>query len=366
MTFYTDLLPLLLCGLVSLLLTPLTIWWYRKKKWLDDPAQKKHPKNIHTRPLPRGGGIPIFISITLISALLLPLDKHLIGILLGALILTVTGIFDDLYDLHPRIRLAIGFLAAACVVAVGIGIPFLSNPFNQSLFYLNQPQIPIFIFGKVRTIWILADLFAFIWIVGIMNFVNWSKGLDGQLPGTVVIAAITIALLSQKFSADITQWATGILALVVAGAYLGFLPWNFFPQKILPGYGAGSLAGYFLAVLAILSTTKVGTLLIVLGIPLIDAGFVMMRRILAHQSPLWGDTRHLHHTLLNLGWGKRSIAIFYWTITALLGFIALKLNSQQKLYTIMLLVAVFGGFLLWIKQFAPFSPQPGRGNGSKT
>jgi UDP-GlcNAc:undecaprenyl-phosphate/decaprenyl-phosphate GlcNAc-1-phosphate transferase len=262
------------------------------------------------------------------------------------------------------VRIGIGFLAASCVVAAGIGIPFLTNPLSTGeLIYLNQPQIPIYLLGKTRTIWILADIFALFWIVGIMNFVNWSKGLDGQLPGTAGIAAIVIALLSLNFSADIAQWETSILAIIVAGAFIGFLPWNFFPQKIMPGYGGGSLAGYFLAILAILSTTKVGTLIIVLGIPLIDAVFVMIRRVLAGRSPVWGDTRHLHHTLMKLGWSKRKIAIFYWVITAFLGFVALKLNSQQKFYTIILLAVFFAGFLLWIKLFSQSSSQLDHDNG---
>ena len=357
--------PFIVSLILSLGLAPLVIWFYRRQNWLDNPVGKTHPKHIHTKPLPRGGGLAIFGAILLATLLFLPLDKHVIGILLGGLVLTITGILDDIFDLNPTLRIGIGFLAAACVVAAGIGIPFLTNPFGESLIYLNQPQIPIYLFGKLRTIWVLADLFALFWIVGLMNFVNWSKGLDGQLPGTVAIAAITIALLSQTFSADITQWTTGILALIIAGAYLGFLPWNFFPQKILPGYGAGSLAGYFLATLAILSTTKVGTLLVVLGIPIIDAVFVIIRRIAAGKSPIWGDTRHLHHTLLKLGWSKQRVAVFYWVITAILGFIALRLNSQQKFYTIMILIIGFGIFLLWIKQFLASSNRPAPGNGSK-
>ncbi|MGI5828157.1 MAG: glycosyltransferase family 4 protein [Patescibacteria group bacterium] len=365
MSFET-ILPFLVSFVVSLGVTPLTIWLYRKKKWLDDPSAKKHPKHIHSTPLPRGGGIPVFAGIFLAALLFLPVDKHLVGILAGALVLLITGILDDVYDLTPKLRLGIGLVAASMVVAAGIGIPFLSNPFSSSLIYLNEPQIPLYLFGKIRTIWILADMFAIFWIVGIMNFVNWSKGLDGQLPGMVGVAALIIAILSQRFSADITQWATEILALIVAGAYFGFLPWNFFPQKIMPGYGGGSLAGYFLAVLAILSTTKVGTLTIVLGVPLIDAVFVIFRRIFSGQSPLWGDTRHLHHSLLRLGWSKRRIAFFYWGITTVLGVIALKLNSQQKLYTIVLLTVALGALWLWIKQFGKLSSPPDPDSGSKT
>ncbi len=362
-----DLVPIiaLLSSLIlSLTITPLIIWWYTRNRWLDDPKTKSHPKHIHKKPVPRGGGIVIFLSIFISALLFLPFDKHAIGIFLGAFLLTVVGFLDDRFDLNPYTRLGIGFLAAAFVIGVGIGIPFLTNPFvSGKLLLLNNPQLVFDLFGKSHTIWILADLFALVWIVAITNFVNWSKGLDGQLPGTAGIAAIVIALLSQRFSADITQWNSTILALIVAGAFLGFLPWNFYPQKIMPGYGGGSLAGFFLAILAILTTTKVGTLLIVLGIPLIDALFVMIKRIMSGKSPVWGDTNHLHHTLLKLGWSKRRIAIFYWIVTALLGMVALQLNSQQKFYTIILLVIVFALFGLWIKYFWQSSNQPDQDNG---
>lgn len=346
---FESILILILAFVVSLRVTPLVIKFYKKKKWIDDPAKGNEEKIVHDKPVPRGGGIPIFLGIIISCLLFLPIDKHLIGILLGALILLITGILDDIYDLNPKLRLLIGFVAAGMVVASGIGIAFLSNPFNKEIIRLDQPQIPIFLLGKTRSIWIVADIFALIWIVAIMNFVNWSKGLDGQMPGIVIIAAVTIAILSERFSADITQWSTRDLALAVAGVYLGFLVWNIYPQKIMPGYGGGSMAGYFLAVLAILSTTKVGTLFMVLGVPLIDAILVIIRRILAKKSPLKGDTRHLHHSLMRLGWGKKRIAGFYWIVTLVLGLASLLLNGQQKLYTIGLLFGLFIIFLVWEK-----------------
>ena len=347
---------------LSFLITPMTIQVYKNLGWLDDPKKQKHPKVIHRYPVPRGGGIPIFLSLLITSLFFLPIDKHLIGILLGGVVLFIIGILDDRYNLNPYIRLLAGFFAAILVVGSGIGIPFITNPLG-GVIQLSQPQIPFFLFGKLHTIWILADIFALFWIVSCMNFVNWSKGLDGQLPGVAVIAALTIAILSLHFSADITQWPVISLAIILAGSYLALLLFNFYPQKIMLGYGGGSLAGYLLAVLSILSTTKVGTAIMVLGIPLIDAGFVLISRLAAGKSPVWGDTRHLHHKLLSLGWSKPRIALFYWTITALLGFLALYLNSQQKLFTILLLTVSLGIFLLWFKFFAsslkPLDPDNG-------
>ena len=348
--------------ILSLLITPLIVFVYKKIGWVDDPKKQKHPKVIHKYPIPRGGGIPIFLSLLITTLLFLPIDKHLIGILLGAATLFIVGLLDDRLNINPYLRLLAGFLAAAFVVGSGIGIPYITNPFG-GIIPLNQPQIPIFLFGKIRTIWVIADLFAFFWIVSCMNFINWSKGLDGQLPGVVVIAAITIAALSFRFSADITQWPIAVLALILAGAFLGFLPFNFYPQKIMAGYGAGTMAGFLLAVLSILSTTKVGTAMMVLGVPLIDAGFVIIRRVASGKSPVWGDTRHLHHKLLSLGWSKRRVAIFYWGVTALLGFLALNLNSEQKLFTILLLIVILGLFLLWFKLFATSWKPPDQDNG---
>ncbi|MFH1840888.1 MAG: MraY family glycosyltransferase [Candidatus Shapirobacteria bacterium] len=357
--------PLLISFLVSFLVTPLIIRLYHHLKWLEDPRKVKFNKATHTYPVPRGGGIPIFISLLVTSFLLLPLDTHLRGILLGATVLTVVGILDDRFDLNPYFRLLTNLLAAGLVIASGIGIAYISNPFG-SLIHLDQPRLNFFLFGENRSLWLLADLFALFWIIFLMNTVNWSKGFDGQLPGITVIAALTIALLSLNFSADVTQWPVTVLAALTAGAYLGFLPFNFYPQKIMPGYGGGSLAGYLLAVLAILSTTKVGTAVVVLGIPLIDALYAITRRILTGRSPVWGDRGHLHHKLLDQWqWSKRKTALFYWIITAILGLLALNLSSQQKLYTMITLALIIGGLFLWFSFFTRSSAPSDRAKPSK-
>ena len=293
----------------------------------------------------------------------MPMDKHLSGIVIGAMIAAGIGFLDDLFNLNPYLRLLMLFAAAGAVIAVGIGIPFINLPF-LGIVNLDQPRLIFSLFGENRSIWLLADIFAMVWIVGLMNFVNWSKGLDGQLPGIVVIASLVVGALSLKFSADITQWPVIILAMITAGAYFGFLPWNFYPQRIMPGYGGGILGGYFLAVMSILSNTKVGTLLVVLGVPIVDALFIIIRRVAGGKSPVWGDRGHLHHRLLDdLHMSKRSVAITYWVVTAILGLIALRLNSQQKFYTMLAVSLIVGGILLWIKYFGRLSKQPGRKDG---
>jgi UDP-GlcNAc:undecaprenyl-phosphate GlcNAc-1-phosphate transferase len=271
--------------------------------------------------------------------------------LLGAFILTIIGVLDDIFDLSPYVRILTTILAALVVVAAGIGIAYFTNPFGPpgSIIHIDQPQIAFYLFGKTRSIWVIADLFAVIWILWMANIVNWSKGLDGQMPGITAIAAIFIGLLSLRYVSDVTQWPVIKLATITAGAYLGFLVWNFYPQKIMPGYGGGSLAGYLLAVLAILSVAKVATMILILAIPTADAGYTIIRRLLRGKSPVWGDRGHLHHRLLDAGWTKPQIALFYWFTTALLGFLSLQLNSTQKLFTIAMITLIIGGFLIWLK-----------------
>ena len=360
------LLPLLASAVFAYLATPIVIKYAAKLGLIDDPKKKKHPKVIHTYPVPRGGGIAIFIAVFLTISIFLPIDKHIRGILAGATVIAVLGYFDDKHDLNPYLRLLVGLFAASIPIAAGIGISFASLPHS---IFLNIPGVetllvpgtaggiidlsfPRFTFeflSETRSIWLISDLFALFWIVALMYFVNiGASGVDGQLSGTAVVAALTIAILSLQFSADITQWPVIILAGITAGAFLGFLPWHVYPQKIMPGYGGAALAGYLLAVLSILSTTKVGTLLIVLAIPLVDTGYSIIRRVASGKSPVWGDRGHLHHKLLDAGLSKKQVAYFYWLVTAALGVLALNLNAESKLYTIVGIVIFMGGLLLWL------------------
>lgn len=345
---YLSLIPSLTALLIAFISTPLVIKFAKKINIIDDPAKHKHPKVIHTYPVPRGGGLAVFVALLISSLIFLPLDGHLKAILLGAFLIVVIGILDDKYDLNPYLRIALGFLAAAIPIASGIGISFISNPLGGTI-DLSHPRLMFSLLGEQRSIWIMSDIFALFWIVFLMNMLNMgAKGVDGQLPGVAFFAAATIAALSLKFSADITQWPVIILASITAGSFLGFLPWNFYPQKIMPSYSGSTLAGYMLAVLSILSTAKVGTLIVVLGIPLVDTGYTIIRRVASGKSPVWGDRGHLHHRLLDAGFSKRQVAAIYWLATALLGLMAINLNTSSKLYTILGVVVGVGGLLLWL------------------
>lgn len=347
--FDLAILPGVVAAVITFAVTPLVIRLAKRLGIIDDPKKSKHPKVIHEYPVPRGGGIALFIGIVLASLFFLPLDKHLKGIVAGATLAVLMGFLDDKYDLNPYLRLVGGFVVALAPIAAGIGIAFISNPLTGGVIDLSHPRITFDLLGETRSIWVLSDIFALFWIVFLMNMLNMgAKGVDGQLSGTVAIAAIVIAILSLRFSADITQWPIIILASITAGAYLGFLPWHFYPQKIMPGYGGAILAGFLLGVLSILSTTKVGTLFVVLGVPLVDTGYTIVRRIASGKSPVWGDRGHLHHKLLDAGLTKKQVSYFYWIATGILGILALNLRSSFKLYTILGVAVLIGGLLLWL------------------
>lgn len=346
--------PFFISAFLSYVITKITIRLMWKYKILDDPKTHKHAKVIHKKPVPRGGGLAIYLTILIVTSIFLPFDKHVRGILAGITVLVIMGLYDDYLlsrnrDFSPYIRLIIQFIAAAMPIIAGIGIAFWLAP-NGQIIDLSSPKIAFSFMGETREIWILSDLFALFWIVLVMNFLNWgAKGVDGQLSGVIVIAAGVIGLLSLRFSADIAEWPVIVLAMILSGSYLGFLPWHIYPQKIMPSFSGSNIAGFMLAVLSILTTAKVGALALVLGVPLIDSGYTLVRRLATGKSPVWGDRGHLHHRLLDAGLNIRQIAYFYWIFTATLGIAALRLNATSKLYTIIGITMLVGGLLIWLK-----------------
>lgn len=355
MNFY---LPAILAGLINFLITPLVIKVARKFNLVDNPKVRFHPAHTHKGIIPRAGGLAIIFGIILSILIFIPLSKLMIGIILGGVILVIVGLADDKKDVSPYIRLTTNALAALIVVGAGAGIPFITNPLTGGILHLDTLRLSFDFFGP-HSILVWADLFAFLWILWTINIVGWSAGVDGQMPGFVSISAFVLGLLSLRFSLhDPSQQVVTILAFIVAGGFLGFLPWNFYPQKIMPGYGGKTLAGFLLALLGILSYGKIGTALLVLSVPMIDAAYTLLRRLGRRKSLMLADRGHLHHRLLDLGWGKRRIALFYWSVSAILGTIALTVTSQQKIFALLAVSVAVGAFLVWVNFFTQFSNPP--------
>lgn len=362
MQFGLILPPFLIALFVSVIVTPLIIFLFSKLGLVVDPTKTAHPAHIHKTPVPKGGGIPIYLGVVVAAVWLLKLDQHLVAIIAAMTLTLVVGLVDDIKNISPLARLAFNFLAALIIVGAGIGIAYITNPLGGGIIDLSHPRISFYFLGETRQIWLWADIFALLYIPFLMNAVNWSSGVDGQASGVIAIAAFVIGLLSLTYSADITQWPVAVLAFALSGAFVGLTIFHFYPQKIMPGYSATTLAGLLLAVLSILSTTKVGTAIMVLGLPLLDAIYTIVRRLAAKQSPFVGDKGHLHHRLLMAGWGRRRVAIFYWAMTAVLGFLALFLPAKMKLFAIVGLAIFLASLFLWIYS-GNFSRQSAQDNG---
>lgn len=345
--FLTGLLIILTTTAIAYFTTPVAIRIAKKYKLVTDVTERVHPAHTHKGIIPRGGGIPIFIALLVSSIIFLPMNQIIIGILIANALLLIIGLMDDRYDISPYKRFGFNVLISAILVLFGLGIPFISNPFG-GVIRLDYWTYTFDLFGE-HTVLILADILAVIWLTWTMNMVNWSKGVDGQLPGFVAITALFLGLLSQRFIAhDIQAQTVMYLSFIVAGAYLGFLPFNFYPQRIMPGYGGGAMAGFLLGILSILSFGKVGTAILVLAIPTIDAIYTIIRRIHNKKSPFRADWGHFHHRLIEIGWGKRRIAVFYWLISFILGVASLFLGGIEKFFAFITIALVLFIFIILI------------------
>ncbi len=331
--------PLTISFIISLFITPITIWFFKRNNWVEDPTKEKRKNITHQRPIPRGGGISCFIAILITSLIFLTPDPQLKAILISGALTLFIGLFDDFFNLNPYFRLLTNIAVAIIIIQSGIKINFITNPLG-GIINLNV------------NLWLIniADLISLVWILWCMNIIGWSAGIAGQLPGFITITSLVIGILSLRFIQDITQWPVTVLAGTVSGAYLGFLPYNFLPQKIMPGYSGKSLAGLLIAVLSILSGAKLATVILTLGIPMLDGIWAIIRRLSQGKMPVWGDAQHLHHLLLKAGLPKPIIAIIYWLFSAILGGIVLQLNSRQKAWAFLMVGGSFVFLTLSLKR----------------
>ncbi len=335
--------------LISLVLTFLTYKFYNHKGWVESPSLKNQKTGNATAlyPVPRGGGIPITISVLIVAFLFLNPTSRILAILFSLFFTLVIGVFDDFFDLNPRLRLVTNSLAALIIIASGVGVAYVTNPLlPNTTIDLSWLQFAFSFLGHTYTLWLLSDALAFFWIIWCLNIVGWSAGVEGQLPGYVAISSFFIGILAMRFSTDPNQVPVIVLSAALAGASLGFLKFNFFPQKIMIGYSGKSTTGLLLAVLAILAGAKVATLILLLALPMLDAVWTIIRRLKEGKPIYQGDGKHLHHHLLKLGYSRRQIAVFYWAVSLVSGLLAISLNSTQKLFTLIGLTIAFIGLLL--------------------
>lgn len=307
----------------------------------------KEPRKTHGRIVPLLGGVAVYAGILAAVAAAMAMgvlpgehikSKHLIGILAAGFLLILGGALDDAWNLPPRKQIVWPLLAALAVIASGIGITYVTNPFGGQL-HLDRIVVPVLEWrGIPYKVTLLADLFSLVWLMGMTYTTKLLDGLDGLVSGLMVIGALIIAAVS--LMKEVSQPDTAVLALIVAGAFGAFLLFNFHPAKIFLGEGGSTLAGFLLGTLSIVSGGKIATALLVLGLPIFDAALVVLRRLRERRSPVAGDRSHLHFRLLDLGLTQRQVVLFYYLAAALFGTSTLILRGWEKLVAILALVCL--------------------------
>jgi UDP-GlcNAc:undecaprenyl-phosphate GlcNAc-1-phosphate transferase len=345
-----DLLPAILvafaaAALLALALTPVVREFARRFGLVDRPD----PRRVNLRPVPRAGGLAVagaFLPIAILIVILVDRDdigavdipstvepSALGALLIGGLAATAIGFLDDVLQIRARWQL-LGQLAVA-LLAIGLGVEVgsVANPLGP---------------GSIQLDGVFAVGFTVVWIVGMINSINFIDGLDGLSSGISLIAAVTLGLISLTTSVGpFGQPFIAILCFVLAGALLGFLRWNFHPASIFVGTSGVMFVGYTLAVLSILGTAKVAVALLVLGVPIIDTFWIIVRRLAGRRSPFTPDRGHVHHRLLDLGLGHTQTVLLIYAISVGLGLLSFFLSGAGQLYAF-LGVVVASGILLFL------------------
>lgn len=325
----------LLAVFLSLALTPVV----KKLAWrwacVDMPNL---PRKIHTQPTPLLGGLAVYLSVSLamgayllfgrVDFLVIPL-KFFLAIPLGGSILMLGGFLDDKYRQPPKILWIFPAVAAVVVVmsGIGVGITHITNPFGQ----------PFSLAFRVLGIQASA-IFVWVWLMGMMFTTKFLDGLDGLTSGIAFIAGLTLFFLSLNASNNQTMTAT--LAIIFCGSLLGYLFYNFHPAQIFFGEGGSTFAGFVLGLLAVILGAKIATALLVMGVPILDVAWVIVRRLWYKSSPFRADRKHLHFRLLDLGFSQKQTVLILYALSALFGFTAIFLQSLGKLVALVVLFMV--------------------------
>ena len=314
-------------GVLSYLFTPPVKKFAHKVGAIDVP---KDNRRMHKEPIPRLGGLAIFGAFLCSILIFGKLDQQMLCVLLGAIMIVVLGIFDDIMALGAKLKFVVQIVAAAIPVCIGgLQISLLTdlNPFSDSpYFHLGIFAIPVTI----------------LWIVGITNAVNLIDGLDGLAVGVSSIAAITmlaVALLTGDMVIAITMAA-------LAGACIGFMPYNLNPAKIFMGDTGSTFLGYMLATMSIMGLFKFYAVIsfavpfLILGLPIFDTASAIIRRLAEGRSPMSPDRGHVHHKLIDMGFNQKQAVAILYAISGTLGLTAVVLTSSGEVKAIFLLLAV--------------------------
>lgn len=331
---WTYIVVFLLSLFSALVLTPLVIRLAIRIGAVDNPSEAT--RKIHERIMPRAGGIVIagiFVVLSLIFTPGPPTAAYW-GALLASVVVFVVGLIDDVKRLSPWVKLVAQITASLIAIFMfGVGVEVISNPLGQQ-FDLGKTIVEI---GNIA-IPIISVMFSLVWMVGMTNTMNFLDGLDGLATGVGGIAALILFLVS--INPRIDQPATAVMALILLGACLGFLRYNFYPAKIFLGDSGAYFLGMMLGSLAIISGAKLATALLVLGVPVIDALWSVVRRLAHGKSPFSADRGHFHYILLDAGLSQRQAVLLIYALSLAFGLFALLGSGLEKLLALIVLIFV--------------------------
>ena len=323
-------LKLLLAFAVSLvlsyLMTPPVKHFAEHVGAIDVP---KDDRRVHDHPIPRMGGLAIFLGFVLSLLIFVPMDMKVMGLLTGALIIAVVGGVDDIIPLSPGVKLLAQFIAALVCVRCGVVFDAISNP----NIFAEQTYVEIGFLSVPLTI---------IWIIGCTNAVNLIDGLDGLAVGVSAISSLTMLVVSLLVSSPVVS----IILAALTGACLGFMPYNFNPAKIFMGDVGSQFLGFVLGVSAIMGLFKFQAIitfivpLLALAVPLADTAFAFIRRILRGQSPFHADKGHFHHRLMATGLSQKQAVAVLYGVSAIMGLFAVLISGHNNLIKIVCVVGI--------------------------
>ena len=317
---------LLAAAVVALISTPVVRSLAFRVGAVDVP---RDARRMHKHPIPRMGGLAIFFGFVLSVLVFLPLTPQLRGMLLGGVIILILGIFDDIYALPAKPKFLVQIGAALVAVLMGNKIEFLSNPniFSSEPFWeLGWLEVPITV----------------LWIVAITNAVNLIDGLDGLACGVSTISSMTMLVIALM----VAEPDVAILMAALSGACIGFLPYNLNPAKIFMGDTGSTFLGFVLAVVSIQGLFKFYAVIsfavpfLMLGLPIFDTCFAIIRRLAKGQSPMTPDRGHIHHRLIDMGFSQKQAVAMLYVISAILGLSAVVLTTIGVLRAMLFLMAL--------------------------
>jgi len=330
---------------LSALLTPLAGYLGKKLDIVDYPGGRRR----HRGTVPRPGGIAVLIAFVaavgvagwrgILTAGYGPDDVlRLKGLLIGGVAAALFGLLDDWFDLPPGPQFAFQFVLSLTALATLLWLERFTVPFIGTI-RLNEYAWGALVFAPLTILWTM----------GMINTVNWLDGLDGLAAGVGVILCLVLAT-HMRYLADQPQPSVALLPLALMGALVGFLPYNVAPARVFLGSAGAFFLGYALAALGLIAGGRTATVLMVMGLPIVDVAWQIFDRVRRNRSPVQADRGHLHYRLLDLGLSKRAIVVLYWGFCALFGLLALVAAPWQKLIALLSIAGIVVFVLVFLSR----------------